>query len=174
MGSNEKRRRMLRRQAIIVAIVAAAVLYVAANYSRWQAATNLINVRFESPDGRVLGKFRLEVANDRASVRKGLMFRKPGEVPEDGGMLFVFPDERIQYFYMKNTYIPLDMIFLNRDLKVVGVLHDVPINNTQKRSVNKPSQYVVELLAGTARKFDIKEGARLVVENGSVPAARMP
>ena len=97
------------------------------------------------------------------------MYRR--SLAKDAGMIFVFPEERENSFWMKNTYISLDMVFVGRDMKVVGVLHDVPPLNELPRSVSKPSMYVVEFAAGTMKRLGIGEGALLQLET-SLPPAR--
>ena len=72
---------------------------------------------------------------------------------------------------MKNTYIPLDMLFISKDFTIVGILENVPPLTESPRSVNKPSTYVVELAGGITRKFGIKVGDRLRID-GSLPPAR--
>jgi hypothetical protein len=97
------------------------------------------------------------------------MFRKSLE--DLKGMIFIFPEEREHSFWMKNTYIPLDMLFIAKDLTVVGILENVPPLTETLRTVGKPSMYVVELAGGVTRKFGIKVGDRLRVE-GSLPPPR--
>jgi uncharacterized membrane protein (UPF0127 family) len=86
-------------------------------------------------------------------------------------MLFVFPLERQNAFWMKNTYIPLDMVFLDQEMKVVGILENVPPLTEAPRSVGKPSKFVVEFGAGVTRKHGLTEGARMVVD-GVIPSAQ--
>ena len=87
------------------------------------------------------------------------MYRK--EMAKTDGMIFVYPNQSNQNFWMKNTYIPLDMVFVQQDWKVAGVLHDVPVLNTEPRKIDKPSLYVIELNSGTAKEQGIKEGSVL-------------
>jgi uncharacterized membrane protein (UPF0127 family) len=97
------------------------------------------------------------------------MYRR--SLPQDAGMIFVFPDERQNSFWMKNTYIPLDMVFVSRDMKVVGVLHDVPPLNELPRAVGKPSMYVLEFAAGTMHRYGVEQGATLAIDD-PLPIAR--
>jgi uncharacterized membrane protein (UPF0127 family) len=84
------------------------------------------------------------------------------------GMLFIFPEASVHSFYMKNTYLPLDMIFLDESMRIVGILHNVPVLNEVSRSIGKPSQYVLELNAGVAKQIGLTEGAVLRV-SGTLP-----
>jgi uncharacterized membrane protein (UPF0127 family) len=96
------------------------------------------------------------------------MYRR--SLAEDAGMIFVFPEERNHSFWMKNTYIPLDMVFVDKDMKVVGLLSDVPPLNLAPRTVGKPSLYVLEFAAGTMKRYGVGEGATLKVGSPLPPA----
>lgn len=128
-----------------------------------------VEALFLATSGGESPKFRLEVCSNDGERAKGLMYRR--SLAEDAGMIFVFPEERNHSFWMKNTYIPLDMVFVDRDMKVVGVLSDVPPLNLAPREVGKPSLYVLEFAAGTMKRHGVGEGATLKIL-GSVPMAR--
>ncbi len=101
-----------------------------------------------------------EVVADPASRERGLMFRR--KLGPDKGMLFVFPKEGVHMFWMKNTLIPLDMVFIDNSGRVVGIVHHAnPLDETPV-GPDKPSMYVVELPAGTAGQHGIVNGARVV------------
>ena len=113
-------------------------------------------VKFISPDGKESQEFKLEIAANAKTRRLGLMYRKT--MPQDHGMIFVFPDKQVRNFWMKNTYLSLDMLFLDENLKIQGILHSVPPLNTEKRGIgNIKSKYVIELNAGTAKTHGIKK-----------------
>lgn len=103
-------------------------------------------------------RFHLEVALDKADLLQGLMYRE--HLPDKHGMLFPFWPPRIVNFWMKNTRIPLDMLFI-RDKVIVYTYHDVP-PCTQDPCPTYNSLYpvdmVVELPAGTARHYAIEIG----------------
>lgn len=146
----------------VLALMGLGVRYV---LNRYRDA-ELVHLQFRSPGGQLTEMFRLEPARNNSARTKGLMFRK--SLPENGGMFFAFPREEVHSFWMKNTYVSLDMIFLDADLKVVGILSDVPVLSQEQRSVKAKSQYVVELAAGSATKHGIGEGWVAVVK-GQVP-----
>lgn len=129
----------------------------------------VVEGRFVTTGGSETPTFRLEVCANDAERAMGLMYRR--SLDRDAGMIFVFPNERQNSFWMKNTYIPLDMVFVGRDMKVVGILHDVPPLNQLPRSVGKPSMYVLEFAAGTMKRHGVAEGATLSVL-GPLPNAR--
>lgn len=120
------------------------------------------------PDGFVS---RVELALTQESQAKGLMFR--GELPPDGGMLFVFGGLEGRSFWMKNTFIDLDMVFLDGDLKVIRVFHRVPRSSpgqaeSEVARVSAPAACVLELPAGAARAHRVKPGVKLKI---SFPAS---
>ena len=118
--------------------------------------------KFLSPDGTELGRFQLELAVAPHEQSRGLMFRR--SMLPDWGMLFIYPRKDILTFWMKNTYIPLDMVFIDDGGTVVGVVTAEPLTLTP-RSVGKPSQYVLELVAGTAERIGISAGTVMILEN---------
>ena len=128
-----------------------------------------VEAHFLAASGGESPKFRLEVCSNDGERAKGLMYRR--SLAQDTGMIFVFPEERNHSFWMKNTYIPLDMVFVDKDMKVVGVLSDVPPLNLAPRAVGKPSLYVLEFAAGTMKRYGVGEGATLKIV-GALPLAR--
>jgi uncharacterized membrane protein (UPF0127 family) len=100
--------------------------------------------------------FRVELADTPAERAKGLMHRK--SMPQDQGMLFVFDMESPVAMWMKNTYIPLDMVFVSRHGRVTGVAADtVPMTETVISS-NGPAYGVIELNAGVAAQIGLMAG----------------
>jgi uncharacterized membrane protein (UPF0127 family) len=86
-------------------------------------------------------------------------------------MVFVFPNDEDHRFWMKNTYIPLDMVFVSEEMRVVGVLSNVPPLTDDPRSVGVPSRYVLEFAAGAMKENGIDTGARVTIE-GELPVPR--
>ena len=102
---------------------------------------------------------RAELATTAESQRRGLMFRE--SLAEDEGMLFIFHREDIRSFWMKNTLIPLDMVFIDGAGTVVGIVHEAEPLTLDSRTVERPSRYVLELQGGWARAFGLHEGSRI-------------
>jgi hypothetical protein len=101
-------------------------------------------------------KIDVEIAETEETRRLGLMFRE--KLEEMQGMLFIFQDEEEQGFYMKNTMIPLDIIFVNSKKEIVKIhKNTTPYSEKTLNSV-KPVLFVVEVNAGFTDKFGIKEG----------------
>ncbi|MCX7945148.1 MAG: DUF192 domain-containing protein [Deltaproteobacteria bacterium] len=112
---------------------------------------------------KLIVTFKVELAITEEERQKGLMFRE--NLPEDSGMLFLFKDESIHNFWMKNTYIPLDLIFIASDMSVVGTYKNAKPLSEDNISIGKPSRYVLEINAGLADKYRIDETTRAVLIN---------
>jgi uncharacterized membrane protein (UPF0127 family) len=102
--------------------------------------------------------FTIEIADDQSERSAGLMFRE--SMDEDHGMLFVFPETRDLAFWMKNTPMPLDLIFIAEDGRIRGILPGEPFSEAQI-SPGAPARFVLELKRGTAEKAGIKDGDRI-------------
>ena len=110
--------------------------------------------------------FNVEVALHARGAARGLMFRK--QLAPDAGMLFVFEFARQQTFWMKNTLIPLDMIFIGADRRIVGIVENAEPQTTTERRVDAQSQYVLEIGGGLSARLGIRAGQ--TVEFQGVPA----
>lgn len=120
-----------------------------------------VEVSFDIPGGMPTRMLRVETAVNMGERRKGLMYRR--ELRQDGGMLFVFPDCSVRTFWMHNTFIPLDMIFIDEEMRVVTIAEFVRANSDLTTSSVVPAKYVLELNAGMSRQLGIVKGSRLVV-----------
>jgi uncharacterized membrane protein (UPF0127 family) len=100
--------------------------------------------------------FHVEIADTPAKREMGLQYRK--QLADDRGMIFLFPFESQQSFWMKNTPIPLDLVFINRERKIVGIVEKAAPFSLDPRSVPAPSQYVLEINGGLARRYGIQAG----------------
>ena len=114
-------------------------------------------VRFDdAPDQPTID---VELADTPAEQARGLMYRT--DLPEDQGMLFTFADEQLRSFWMRNTCVPLDLLFIDRDGFIVGILEQVPTLNTLPRGVPCPASQVLEVNAGWTRAHGVEPGQRL-------------
>jgi uncharacterized membrane protein (UPF0127 family) len=103
--------------------------------------------------------FVVELAANDAEREHGLMFRK--ELPEGRGMLFDFDHEQPVAFWMHNTFIPLDMIFIRADGRILRIAENTePLSDRQIRS-GGPVRAVLEVIGGTARKLGIEPGDKV-------------
>lgn len=100
--------------------------------------------------------YMVEVARTADEQAQGLMYRRA--MPKDAGMIFPFPAPRPATFWMRNTYIPLDMVFLLADGRIESILADVPPLNEVQRSSLGPVAAVLELNAGEAARIGVSAG----------------
>jgi len=109
-------------------------------------------------------RFSIEVADDDAARQHGLMDRTQMEA--DHGMLFVFDEDAPRAFWMKNTKIPLDMLFFGADKRLISVQHDVPpcvADPCPAYSSGAPARYVLELNGGQAAKLGLSPGDEMTI-----------
>lgn len=110
-------------------------------------------------------RFSTEFATNDDSRERGLMMRT--ELAADHSMLFVFPDAEPRWFWMKNTLIPLDILYFDGERKLVSMQLDVPpckADPCPSYPSDAPARYVLELAAGTARRIGVQTGDELTVE----------
>jgi len=105
----------------------------------------------------------VEVARTAAQRRLGLMYRN--SLKKDRGMLFIFDEQGKRTFTMSNTRIPLDMIFIDREYKIVGWVENATPLTPGPYSIEEPSSYVLETNAFFCKKNKIMKGARLLFKN---------
>ncbi len=101
----------------------------------------------------------LEVMSSLFQTARGMMCRL--KMASGFGMWFIEQTQKPQHFWMKNTNIPLDMVFINEDFMVVGVIENAEPMSLESRGVLEPSRYVLELNAGDAAKYNLKFGSRV-------------
>jgi uncharacterized membrane protein (UPF0127 family) len=103
--------------------------------------------------------FTVELATSPAQVAQGLMFRR--QMAADAGMLFLFERTDPATFWMKNTYIPLDMIFIGTDGRILNIAErTIPLTETPVNAVG-PTRAVLEVNGGTASRLGLKPGDRV-------------
>ncbi len=103
--------------------------------------------------------FSVEVVDDDAGRAKGLMFRR--SLPEGTGMLFDFKTEQDVAFWMQNTYVPLDMIFIRADGRILRIAENTEPMSTRQIPSGGKVLAVLEVIAGTTRKLGIVAGDRV-------------
>ena len=117
-------------------------------------------------------RYAVEIADDDAERARGLMFRD--ELPPGHGMLFIHDRQEPQAYWMKNTKIPLDILYFDDDRKLVAQQRDVPTCSLGDACPSYPSdapaRYVLELNAGQAEKLKLQDGAVLTFGPGIPPA----
>ena len=103
--------------------------------------------------------FSVEIATTEEEKTTGLMYRK--ELADGKGMLFDFSPEQEVSMWMKNTYIPLDMIFIRADGRILRIAENTEPMSTRIISSKGPARAVLEVVAGTAQKYGIRPGDRV-------------
>ena len=113
-------------------------------------------------------RYTVEVADDHAERARGLMFRD--SLPPDRGMLFIHEAEMPQSYWMKNTRIPLDILYFDSERVLVSQQRNVPPcslgNACPSYPSDEPARYVLELNAGTAEELGLEDGAELTFGPG--------
>jgi uncharacterized protein len=100
--------------------------------------------------------FQVEIADTPAKRELGLQYRR--ELAADRGMIFLFPAPSLLSFWMKNTPLPLDMIFIGGDRKIAGIVEQTVPFSSESRSVGAPTQFVLEINGGISKRLGIKAG----------------
>lgn len=114
---------------------------------------------FKQKVDTLITMFDIEIAETEYETQTGLMYRE--SMGHDQGMLFIFPDERMHSFYMKNTEFPLDLIFIKAD-STIASFHEnaLPYNETGLSS-QTPVKYVLEVNAGLVQKWLLEVGDKI-------------
>ena len=147
------------RNSIVVAL---ALSFACTQTPASTPMNNTSGPRVTLPDGYTVA---VEIAADDETRAQGLMYRD--QVREGWGMLFLFPKTGDYPFWMKNTLIPLDMVWIDEGHKVVAVANDVPPckadqgDNCPSYPPHAQARYVLELAAGMARKHRVVTGSTL-------------
>lgn len=110
-------------------------------------------------------RVEVEVAATPEARTRGMMWRT--ELAAGKGMLFLFPEEEVQSFWMRNTLISLDMIFINSQMKVAGIIERAVPRSLASRSVGAPSQFVLEVPGGWSQSVGVTKGSAVEFEGVS-------
>jgi YVTN family beta-propeller protein len=122
----------------------------------------IVRTEDNNNNSSVIARVFVEVPDDREEFARGLMFRN--HLPWNAGMLFAFNEEEPRRFWMKNTLIPLDMIFLDSSFKIIDIKENVPPCKQEDCPTypsREPAQYVLEVNSGFAQEKGVKIGDRL-------------
>lgn len=109
--------------------------------------------------GNLVADFDIELAETQAEIQYGMMYRK--SMDPKMGMLFIMDQERMQSFYMKNTYVSLDIIYINNDLEIVSIQKNaVPLDETSLPSKG-PASLVLEIKGGLSDELGLAKGYKV-------------
>lgn len=165
--SSEKSKTKITKQKIIIGVVIIALLgfFIVNNFIpnepevEYYTFTKEGELTFTDSLGTLKTKIDMEIADNNYERQLGLMNRK--EMNENQGMLFIFPQSEYQSFWMRNTLISLDMIFVNDKKEIVTIHKNTKTLSDQSYPASKPSLYVVEVLAGFTDRHNIKVGDKI-------------
>jgi uncharacterized membrane protein (UPF0127 family) len=141
---------------LIISLVAAALLVILSIAPAAMAAS-VQPLEIVTKSG--VHVFSVEMATTEEEKQTGLMYRK--ELPDGKGMLFDFSPEQQISMWMKNTYIPLDMIFIRADGRILRIAENTEPLSTKIISSGGLARGVLEVIAGTAQKYGIQPGDRV-------------
>ena len=125
-----------------------------------KAPTAMPKVYLSTPQGDTT--VAVEIVATPATIERGLMYRE--HLPPDQGMLFLMSEERSWPFWMRNTLIPLDMIFIARDMTVAGIVENAEPRTETLREVDAASLYVLEVNGGYCAAHKVTVGAKVRFE----------
>lgn len=162
-----KGKKKISIQKIVVAVVIIALLgfFIINNFISIEPEVEYYTFKkegeltFTDSLGTLKSKIDLEIADTEYERQLGLMNRK--EMSENEGMLFIFPEQRLQSFWMRNTLISLDIMFVNAQKQIVTIHKNTKILSDTSYPSSEPSIYVVEVLAGFAERHNIQVGDRI-------------
>lgn len=149
--------------AIIAPILVVSPLLVPRSLSAQQAIEfESASLSIETQSDRVF-EFTVEIAESSAQKSRGLMYRR--EMAADEGMLFLHRRDRVLTMWMANTFLPLDMLFIEADGRISRIEENTIPQSRETISSRQRVRAVLELNAGTTRKLGITEGDRVVYES---------
>ena len=117
---------------------------------------------FLSATGDTIRELALEIADNDYERARGLMDRK--SMTDKQAMIFIFNEERPQSFWMKNTHISLDIIYVKANMEVVSIQKNTQPYSTQSLPSEGDAQYVVEVIAGFCDQYGIEKGSKISFE----------
>ena len=110
-------------------------------------------------DGTIKASFRIEIVEKQEEVMRGLKNRESME--QDQAMLFIFPKIDYYEFWMQDTYLPLDMLFMSADEHIFQIVENAKPFSEERITPEQPNSFVLEINAGLAKKLDIKIGDKI-------------
>lgn len=114
---------------------------------------------FLNADNNTITSINIEIADDDLQTQRGLMYRRT--MKDNHGMLFIFPDEEERSFWMKNTFLSLDIIYLNTNKEIVSIIESAQAKSEESLFSQAPAKYVVEVNAGFVAQHLIKVGDKI-------------
>lgn len=134
---------------------------LAGTFDRKELVYQKVTITFYN-DKTDVASFEAEIANTVALRETGLMNRE--KLDKDKGMLFVFPDSEVRFFWMKNTAIPLDIIYINAKKKVVHIVKEARPYDLTLLSSRLPAKYALEINGGLSDRLGLEAGQKIRIE----------
>lgn len=169
---NERRRAERRRKRTLIAIVAlialpvvAGLIYMSLPQIQEEAKagpkfTKQGELQLLSGEtGELIQQIKIEVKQNNQERAEGMMWRRSME--EDQGMLFIMDRNEPQSFWMRNTYIPLDIIFIGEDKRIVNIRKNAQPQTLAPQPSKGNAKYVLEVVGGFCEKYGVKAGDRI-------------
>ena len=156
---------MIRKYFKIVCLSASIIIFVSTGCKEEPKTVKQAKVTFKkegelqlkkAANDSIIAELDIEIADNEFETQTGLMYRET--MNSNHGMLFIFPDSRPRSFYMKNTRISLDLIYLDVDKKVVSFQENAKPFDESSLPSNAPAKYVLEVNAGLAKKWQLEVG----------------
>ena len=151
--------KMNQRQRFILVGIGLLLLFFAISQTFFRQFP-IQNLTIQKQDG-TSAQFEVEIARSEYQRERGFMYRL--YIPDNQGMLFVFPTEQNLQFWMKNTVTPLDMVYANRNGTIVGIVENAKPFDLTPRGVGHQARYVLELHGGVAAKNNLHAGDRIIL-----------
>lgn len=130
-----------------------------ADSSRSRSLDYVRTISFLSAAEDTISTIEAAIADDDEERSQGLM--DVDELPDDKGMLFIFDENKPRSFWMANTPLPLDIIFVNTDKTIVRIHHSTQPFSEKNLTSEQPARYVIETNAGYCVSHDIQEGMKI-------------
>lgn len=121
----------------------------------------VLNIKKSNSDS-IIKTLAIEIAKSDYEIQTGLMYRTKLEINQ--GMLFIFPDEDFRSFYMKNTKIPLDIIYINESENIISIQKNAKPFDERALPSDAPAKYVLEINGGLSEVWHLKVGDRISFE----------
>ena len=166
MGLQRPAKDQLRRHRLAPVVATVLLLSLSAAIA---ACADEPRVALTGSDDTPRAVLKVEVANTPSSRELGLMYRR--HLNEDAGMIFVFPAAERQSFWMKNTILPLDMIFADAHGKILGIVENAEPFSERPLGVDGDSLFVLEVNGGFSWRHHVRAGDQMKFL-GFVPSAR--
>ena len=170
-----KRQKLITLGVVVLALLFAMSMFLSTPNNSNRRTTNATNQAIQSnnskpaepqfikegnlqfvKDGNSIKTIEIEVANTVQEIQQGLMYRQ--KMDENKGMLFLFPDMQPRGFWMKNTLIPLDIIYVDADKKIVSIQKNTTPLSEQNLPAESDAQYVIEVNAGFSDNYGLEAG----------------